>query len=159
MTRLPALGFNGEDTYTIDEQGRVALPSKFRRAVTGKTYVITMAPEPCLSVYPEDRWQQYVQALIPMTFAKKVHRDFTRLLGTRTEQVNVDSQGRMKIPERFLHYAALEREALVIGAMDRLEIWNPERWASYKKEFDKPFDQLAEESIGEVQLQDIINTK
>jgi MraZ protein len=156
MARLPALGYTGCDTYSIDEQGRVALPSKYRKMITGKTYVITMAPEPCLSIYPEYRWRQYVQGLMPMTFGKKDRRDFSRLLGTKTDQVTLDDQGRIKIGEKFLKHAVLKREVLIIGAMDRLEIWNPETWESYEKGLEKPYQQLAEESLDKVNLQDFV---
>lgn len=148
------LGFIGKYLYSIDEKGRVNLPSKFRKMTKGKTYVLSKGLEECLFVFPKSRWSQYVKGFMPMTFARKADRDFFRLLGYNTEDVQLDDQGRLKVRDDFIQYAGLKKEALIIGVMDHVEIWNPERWESYQKEIAKTYPELAEEALSRVNLSD-----
>ena len=150
------LGFIGKYLYSVDEKGRVNLPSKFRKMTKGKMYVLSRGLENCLFVFPKSRWSQYVKSFMPMTFAKKADRDFFRLLGFNTESVLLDDQGRVKIREDFMEYAGLKKEVLLIGVMDHIEIWDPDRWESYQKGIEKSYSELAEEALSKVNLSDYI---
>jgi MraZ protein len=144
------LGYTGNCTHTIDQKGRVNLPSKYRRMTRGKSYVISKGLEGCLFVFPRERWVQYLRSFMPKTFGKKSDRDFFRQLGFNTEEVELDDGGRLKIPPDFIDHAGIEKDVLVIGVIDHIEFWNPDRWTSYRNGIDKPYEQLAEEALGQV---------
>ncbi|MFQ6103095.1 MAG: division/cell wall cluster transcriptional repressor MraZ [Candidatus Glassbacteria bacterium] len=146
------LGYSGRYLYSIDNKGRINLPSRFRKMTEGKIFVISKGLEECLFVFPEARWAQYLKGFMPMTFAKKADRDFFRLLFSNTEYVKLDDQGRLKINDDLRDYAKLKREALILGVMDHIEMWNPEYWESYHKGIAKSYPQLAEEALGQIDL-------
>jgi len=148
------LGYIGKYVYSVDEKGRVNLPSKFRKMTKGKMYVLSKGLENCIFIFPQSRWSQYVKGFMPMTFARKDDRDFFRLLGSNTEGVQLDDQGRVKIRDDFLEYAGIKKEVLLIGVMDHIELWDPERWESYQKHIAKSYSDLAEEALSKVNLSD-----
>ena len=148
--------YHGNYQYSMDEKRRVNLPSKFRRITKGKTFILSKGMEGCIFVFPKDRWSQYVKSFMPTTFGKKSNRDFFRLLGYNTDDVKLDEQGRIKIKEDFGEHAGLGKEVLIIGVMDHMEIWDPERWEAYRKGLDTSYEKLAEEALGKIDLSEYL---
>lgn len=150
------LGYIGKYIYSIDEKNRVNLPSKFRKMTEDKTFVLSEGLEQCIFVFPYDRWKLYVKGFMSTTFGKKDDRDFFRQLGEKSEDVQIDDQGRIKIRDDFIGFADLQKEALIIGVMFHIEIWNPAVWESYKKELKKPYPELAEEALSKIDFSEFM---
>lgn len=135
--------FMGTYTPKLDEKGRLFLPAKFRDRLAGGV-VVTQGQENCLVVWPEDVFMQEAGRAQERSMTERGARDYRRVLFAGAEQTAVDKQGRISIPQVLRAYAGLEREAVVIGVMDRVEIWDPEKWAEYSSVAQAKFAELDE---------------
>ncbi len=135
--------FIGEYNHAVDPKKRLALPSKFRNEL-GKTVVVTRGLDKCLFVYPLDVWQELAQKLGTMPIGESATRAFVRLMLAGATDVQMDAQGRVLIPDYLKDYAALDRDVIVAGLFNRLEIWDQEHWQEYKRDAEKNTDEIAE---------------
>lgn len=135
--------FIGEYNHSVDPKKRLALPSKFRNEL-GKTVVVTRGLDKCLFVYPLDVWQELAQKLGTMPIGEGATRAFVRLMLAGATDVQMDAQGRVLIPDYLKEYAQLNRDVIVAGLFNRLEIWDQERWTAYKNDAEKNTDEIAE---------------
>ncbi len=119
--------FKGEYHYGLDEKGRVVLPPKFRRAL-GSTVVVTRGLDECIFIYSPQEWGRFEKKLRGLSINK---RDFVRFVLASAEDVDLDRQGRMMLPAHLRRYAKIDREAVVVGVINRLEVWGKENWLSY----------------------------
>jgi len=115
----------GRYEHNIDAKGRIFVPAKLREKL-GDTFIAAAVIDHCISLYSMDEWDKLQQGLANMPFTKA--RKLQRYLSSNAADVQVDSQGRINLPKHLLAYAGLEKEALIIGAGNRAEIWNPERY-------------------------------
>ena len=122
--------FMGEYHHSIDDKGRLIIPSKFRTELQDK-FIITRGIENCLFVYPEDRWEQIVHKLESLPFTKKDARNFTRFFLSGATVAEFDKQGRINITSPLITYAGIDKECVIIGTGDRLEIWAKEAWDNF----------------------------
>ena len=136
--------FIGEYQHIMDLKKRLAIPSKFRNDFKGKA-VITRGLDSCLFVYPIKVWQEIAQKLGNMPVGERTTRSFVRLMLAGAVDVEVDSQGRVLIPEYLKSYASLEKKVIVAGLFNRLEIWDENKWNSYKESAEKNQDEIAEQ--------------
>lgn len=140
--------FKGQHRYTIDNKGRINIPVRFRKVLSPEaqdTFVITRGLEKCLFVYPLDEWKKIEDRLRNLNTNKKDERKFKRLmLSDASDELPMDRQGRIPIPPNLIKYANLDKEAIIIGVLDRIEIWNPEAYAEYMAEAEKDFEEVAE---------------
>lgn len=120
----------GRFEHNIDAKGRIFVPAKLREKL-GDSFIAAAVIDHCISLYSMDEWDKLQQGLADMPFTKA--RKLQRYLSSNAADVQVDSQGRILLPKHLLNYAMLEKEALVIGAGNRAEIWNP---ANYEKDSD-----------------------
>ena len=125
--------FMGEYHHNIDEKGRLIMPSKFRNDL-GETFVITRGIESCLFVYPMETWNNLTSKLNELSFTKKDVRSFQRFFLSGATICEFDKQGRINITSPLANYAKLNKECVVIGVNDRIEIWS-------KDNFDKFLDE------------------
>ncbi len=135
--------FMGTYTPKLDEKGRLFLPAKFRDRLAGGV-VVTQGQENCLVVWPEDVFMQEASRAQQTPLTQRSARDYARVLFAGAEQTIVDKQGRISIPLVLRAYAGLQRDAVVIGVMDRVEIWDPEKWAEYSSVAQAKFAELDE---------------
>ncbi|WP_307322985.1 division/cell wall cluster transcriptional repressor MraZ [Evansella vedderi] len=135
--------FMGEFHHTIDEKGRMIIPAKFREEL-GSTFVVTRGMDKCLFVYPEPEWKQLEQKLKTLPFTKKDARAFTRFFFSGATESELDKQGRVNIAQTLRSYAQLEKECVVIGVSNRVEIWSKEIWEDYFAESEESFAEIAE---------------
>lgn len=135
--------FIGEYTHSIDAKKRLALPSKFRKDL-GKTVVVTRGLDQCLFVYPMSEWKELAHKLGTMPIGEASTRSFVRLMLAGAVDVMTDAQGRMLIPDYLKEYAGLEKDVVVAGLFNRLEIWDESKWGQYKKAAEKNTDEIAE---------------
>ena len=125
--------FMGTYTPKLDEKGRLFLPAKFRNRLAGGL-VVTQGQEKCLVVWPQDVFDAEADRVSARPMTSKSARAYTRMLFSSGSEGTLDKQGRIGIPTPLREYAAIERDVVVIGARDRLEIWNPTRWREYEEQ-------------------------
>ncbi|MEK7661958.1 MAG: division/cell wall cluster transcriptional repressor MraZ [Patescibacteria group bacterium] len=133
----------GEYTHTLDEKKRVSLPAKFRREV-GKKVVITNGLDKCLFVYTVNEWQKLAEKLSELSLGRGDTRGFSRFMLASAYEADVDSLGRVLIPDSLKDFAGLSERVVIAGVFGRIEIWNEKRWGEYKKGIGKNADAMAE---------------
>jgi MraZ protein len=138
----------GEYTHTIDDKKRIALPSKFRKEI-GKKVVITHGLDNCLFLYSIKEWGRIAAELGSMGMAKADTRGFNRFMLAGAMEVEVDANGRILVPEHLCSFAGIASKAVFAGVYNRVELWNDDRWASYKKGVVANADAMAEK-LGDV---------
>lgn len=136
----------GEFQHTVDDKGRVSLPAKFRSDL-GERVVVSKGFEHCLSVYPVKEFEALVERLKNLPPGRKEAREFTRFLLAGSADVEVDSHGRVFLPANLREYAGLEREVVLIGVSNRVEIWDKQAYETFSKRADTEFEALAEKLI------------
>lgn len=137
--------FMGEYHHTIDEKGRLILPAKFR-AELGEKFIITrgLDAEKCLYVYSMNDWNHIVSKLNTLPFTKKDARIFVRTFFSGATECEFDRQGRINITSPLVSYADLQKDCVVIGANDRIEIWSKERWDNFFNANSEMVEEIAE---------------
>lgn len=133
----------GEYHHNLDEKNRLIIPSKFRFDI-GEKFVITRGLEKCLFVYSLQEWEMISNKLKTLPFTKKDSRAFTRFFLSGASICELDKSGRVNIPNILVEYANLEKECVIIGANDRLEIWNNDLWNNFIDENESEFANIAE---------------
>ena len=122
--------FMGEYHHSIDDKGRLIIPAKFR-AELGDKFIITRGIENCLFAYPIERWETIVHKLEFLPFTKKDARNFTRFFLSGATVAEFDKQGRINITSPLINYASIEKDCVIIGTGDRLEIWAKDAWNNF----------------------------
>lgn len=138
--------FMGEFKHNIDAKGRLIMPSKFREEL-GEKFVVTRGLDGCLFGYPQSEWEVLEEKLKEMPLAKKDARAFVRFFYAAATECEIDKQGRINVPATLRTFAELEKECVVIGVSDRIEIWSQEKWGTFSAETEENFDELAETMI------------
>ncbi|MCK9352313.1 MAG: division/cell wall cluster transcriptional repressor MraZ [Candidatus Paceibacterota bacterium] len=138
----------GEYTHTLDPKKRLSLPAKFRQEV-GKKVVLTYGLDKCLALYPVKQWEKMAQKLSELSTGQADTRSFNRIMLGGAVEVEVDSLGRILIPDFLKDFAELGAKVVVTGVHDRAEIWNEQRWIDYKKKIVDQADTLAQK-LGEI---------
>jgi MraZ protein len=137
----------GEYIHTIDEKNRVSVPVKFRKEL-GKKIIITPGLDQCLFIFTTAEWKKVSRKLSDSTndlsFLKADQRNFNRYMFGRASEVEIDSIGRILIPEYLRERINLKGNAALIGVEDRVEIWNDKVWSANQEMVEKQAGQLAE---------------
>lgn len=131
----------------MDDKGRIAMPVKFREEL-GQAFVVTRGLDRCLFVYPRPEWEILENKLkaLPMTSADA--RSFTRFFFSGASECELDKQGRILLPSTLREYANLEKDCVVIGVSNRVEIWSVGSWQSYAGDAAESFADIAENLVG-----------
>lgn len=119
------------------------IPSKFREHL-GDSFVLTRGLDQCLFGYPHEEWKQLEEKLKNLPLTKKDARSFTRFFFSGASECELDKQGRINIASPLLSYAKLEKECVVIGVSNRIEIWSKDAWENYFEESEDSFSEMAE---------------
>lgn len=135
--------FIGEFTHSVDKKGRAAIPSKFRPELA-EGAVVTRGLDGCLFVYPKRQWEKIAEKFASLPLSQSKTRAFTRLMLAGAMDVNLDSQGRILIPEYLRTYANISEEAVIAGLYNRLEIWSKQAWEEYKESTEEKSEEIAE---------------
>lgn len=120
--------FLGSYTYQLDEKGRVSLPAAFRREAADQRFVLLQAYPPALALYPEAEWAGVEERLRELLRHQPEARMYVLSVMAGAVEVVPDSQGRILIPSRLKEAAGLDGQALLVGAIDKIEIWRPEHF-------------------------------
>lgn len=140
-------GFLGSYRHQLDSQGRVSLPAPFRKGRDGEPFVLLQAQphaETALSLYPDEAWKDVEAQLREMSSREPRFRYDVLRVTAGAVQVSPDAQGRILIPERMRNAVGLGTEALVVGAINHVQIWNPEAFEAVTMGGDETFDQQIE---------------
>jgi len=131
----------GQYEHTIDNKKRLALPARFRGEL-GEKIIITRWVEGCLSVFTEEEWGIWSEKLKSLTMTQAEARSFTRMILAGAMEVSLDKLGRILVPDYLKDYAGLKKNVVICGLSNRLEIWDSEKWETYKKEAEKGVDEI-----------------
>lgn len=140
--------FLGEYKHSIDTKKRLAIPAKFRRAL-GKKAVITRGLDNCLFVFTSAEWKKLADKISALPLGQRDARGFARLMLAGAAEVSMDSLGRILVPDYLKHYASLDKQVVVTGIANRIEIWDERAWEAYKGKSERNADKLAE-TMGEL---------
>ncbi|MDD6879746.1 MAG: division/cell wall cluster transcriptional repressor MraZ [bacterium] len=133
----------GEYHHSIDNKGRIIIPSKFRDEL-GDSFVVTRGLEDCLFVYTKENWNNITNRLNKLPFTKKDARSFMRFFLSGACLLEFDKQGRINVPQTLISYASLEKECVIVGVGDRLEIWSLDKWNKLYSENKDSLSDIAE---------------
>jgi len=134
----------GEFRHTLDDRGRVAVPARFRtRLARGATLARWL--DRCLGLFPQDEWEDLAAKLGSLPLTNPRAREFARFMSSGAVEVELDKQGRVLVPSYLRDYAGIgEGEVVVVGALNRLELWAPSAWQPYRAQIEDEPEALAE---------------
>ncbi len=135
--------FIGEYNHTLDDKGRIAIPIKFRLALK-KGAVVTRGLDHCLFVYTAAEWNKLAEKLVNLPISQADSRAFARLMLAGAMEIEVDKQGRAMVPDYLRQFAHLQKNVIVAGLYNRLEIWDAEMWQRYKQQTEAESNTIAE---------------
>ena len=136
--------FMGEYNHTIDAKGRLIIPARFRELL-GEEFILTKGLDGCLSIYPMDAWEAFETKLRALPLTNKNARTFTRFFVAGATNCELDKQGRILVPQTLREFAGLEKEVVLTGNLDRIEIWSKEKWNENNSLDDVAMDEIAEQ--------------
>ena len=119
--------FMGEYNHTIDAKGRLIIPSKFREAL-GSEFVLTKGLDGCLFVFPMKEWEAFEEKLRSLPLIDKNARKFSRFFLAGASTCELDKQGRILVPGTQREFAQMDKEVVLTGMLDRIEVWSKEQW-------------------------------
>ena len=129
--------FIGEYKYSLDSKGRINIPAKFRQSLSKdnyNTFVATRGQDPCIWIYPMKEWKKIEDELRKLSSVSGVHRTFVRQIARSATPSTCDKQGRITISPSLLSYAGLKKETLIIGMINKIEIWDPSKLENIDKD-------------------------
>lgn len=138
--------FIGEYRHTFDSKNRISLPAKFRKEL-GASVVVTRGLDRCLFVYPLAAWKKQAERIAQHSTGSAAGRGLSRLMLAGAIETDVDSSGRILVPDYLRTFAALKEKSVVAGVNDRVEVWDERAWTAYTKAIERDADQFAE-SLG-----------
>ncbi|MAT39790.1 MAG: division/cell wall cluster transcriptional repressor MraZ [Ectothiorhodospiraceae bacterium] len=149
-------GFKGKYEYSIDTKGRLNLPAKMRKHMMPEangTFVITRGMENCLYLYPLDTWSKVESELREkLNVYREEDRLFLRTLLMWAHEVTLDKQSRIMIPQELLEFASLDSSIVIIGALDKIELWAPAELEKYLGKFaEQSYEEVAARVMGGIE--------
>ncbi|MFO0415314.1 MAG: division/cell wall cluster transcriptional repressor MraZ [Bacteroidota bacterium] len=142
-------GFLGEYEVTIDAKGRFLLPAGFKKQVPedwGNQYVISRGIEPCLTLYPMKNWEPIFSKISELNAFDPKVRQFQRYFLNGATTVELDTAGRLLIPQNLKVYAELDKDAVLVSAVQKIEIWDKKKYQQFFENFSpESFSSLADE--------------
>ena len=134
--------FMGEYNHTVDAKGRLIVPSKFREQL-GDEFVITKGLDNCLFVYDNSEWAALEEKLRALPLTNKSARQFSSFFVAGATPCELDKQGRILLPATLREFAGLDKEVVLTGMLNRIEIWSKDKWME-NNSFDD-MDDIAEQ--------------
>ena len=138
--------FKGQAEYSVDSKGRVAIPARMRSALNpeaNNSFTITRGFEQCILLFPLDEWAKREAEIARLNTYRSEARSFVRTIMRWADEVTLDGQGRVVVPKSLIAFAGLEDAVLIIGVLDRIEIWNPNVFAA-QAEQEADYSDVAE---------------
>ena len=139
--------FKGQYSYILDTKGRINIPAKFRKTIAQEandTFVLTRGLENCVYAYPLDEWKIIEEKLRTLPTTQKENRLFIRMTTSYATEVQFDKQGRIALPQYLIELSKIKKDVLIIGTLNKLEIWSPDVYEEYLKGNNQSYEDLAE---------------
>ena len=131
------MAFRGTFDYSLDAKNRLTVPAKFRAALAGKVFLVR-GPDPCISLYPEATYAALTEAALQgMNPFSTQARELKRLFHSTATDTELDSAGRVMLTPRHLEHASIDREVVITGAGDSLELWDRSAWEAYDRDLSQ----------------------
>lgn len=134
--------FMGEYHHTIDEKGRITIPSKLRDEL-GEEFIVTKGLDGCLFIYPKDEWNNIAKKYKDLPNTKDA-RNYLRFFLSGAVVTEFDKQGRINITQPLIKYADLTKDCIIIGVNERLEIWSKDRWEEFLSNNEDSISDIAD---------------
>ncbi|MDD5748292.1 MAG: division/cell wall cluster transcriptional repressor MraZ [Actinomycetota bacterium] len=137
------------DTFErkIDSKGRLMLPREFKQEFAGGL-IATCGLDNCILLFPMNEWEKVVGKTDQMSSGSEAARTFTRMLFSSASHIVTDAQGRILVPSRLREEAGIKTEVVLIGLSNKVEVWNPEKWAEYRRRSREQYEKSALEAGG-----------
>lgn len=128
--------FLGEYFHTFDTKNRISIPSKFRKDL-GRSIVLTRGVDHCLYLYPRKAWEKVAAKYAEDVNGNAARRGLARLFLAGSFDTEVDSGGRVLVPENLKAFGGLKERAVIAGVAGRVEIWDEEEWKKYSEALER----------------------
>ncbi len=141
------MSLSGRHAHSVDHKGRLFIPSKLRKKLISakkRMVVVTRGFDRCLSIYSLNVWKGFEKKLLALPQSKRRNRFIVRYFLENKEEVEVDSQGRIKVAQHLLDYGEIQKEVVISGVGDRIEIWNPEIHRKWIESMERIKDEILE---------------
>lgn len=138
--------FMGEYHHSIDDKGRIIVPSKVRNEL-GEKFIVTRGLDNCIFIYPETEWNAIIKKYKELPNVKEA-RNFMRFFLSGASECELDKQGRVKLPTPLINYANLTKDCIIIGVNDRLEIWDKDNFEKFIEDNESSFSDMADNLFG-----------
>jgi MraZ protein len=135
--------FMGEYQHSLDDKGRLIMPAKFRDELS-ENFVVTRGLDNCLFVYPTEEWRILEEKLKTLPMTSKDARAFVRFFFSGANECEMDKTGRISLPQNLRDHAGLEKEVVIIGVSNRVELWSKDRWDNYMTDTADSYEEIAE---------------
>jgi MraZ protein len=141
--------FRGRFEHTIDGKGRLSIPSKFREILSarGENELILTDFDSCLTAYPRDEWRGLEEKMKNLSMIQKDVRNFLRLFYSSATEAPLDPQGRILIPPQMRERAKLDREVVLLGLLNKIEIWDKKSWQEFIANSTDTFEEVASKLV------------
>jgi MraZ protein len=145
--------FFGEFKHSLDDKGRLIVPSVFRDACRGnrsegKGFFLTKGLDQCIFIFTEKGWEGLKQGQGQLEFTRRAQRQFQRLFYAQASHQIPDAQGRILVPASLKAHAQIVRDVMVVGVNSRFEVWEEKAWTAYQQQSEKEYEVLAEDLFG-----------
>jgi MraZ protein len=147
--------FQGEFDCKLDAKGRLSLPSSLRKQISpeaNERFMLNRGFESCLALYPMDEWKKISDAINSLNMFVVKNREFARYFFRGAMELGLDGAGRLLIPKKMLEYAGVEKELVLFGWGNKIEVWSPENYNTILTKEPENFAALAEEVMGKINL-------
>lgn len=142
--------FYGEYKHNLDPKGRLIMPAKFREVCLEHSldrFFLTRGLDRCVFMFTEDEWRAQESKFRNMPFTRQQSRQFNRMFFSGAVETLPDRQGRFLIPTYLKSYAGIDKDTIIIGVSNRIEIWDRSRWEKFFAESNETFEQVAEQIL------------
>ncbi|MBE5819793.1 MAG: division/cell wall cluster transcriptional repressor MraZ [Clostridia bacterium] len=133
----------GEYAHSIDTKGRLIMPAKLKEDI-GEKFVITKGLDGCLFVYSQKEWKNFEEKLRAFPLTNKDARALMRFFLAGAMECEIDKQGRFLITSNLREFAGLEKEVIIVGVLNKIEIWSKDKWTAYTEKENLEADEIAE---------------
>lgn len=133
----------GEYEHSLDAKGRVIMPAKLREDM-GEKFILTKGLDGCLFGFSQNEWANFEEKLKTLPLTNKNARDFVRFFLSGATECEMDKQGRFLVASNLREYAGMDKEIVVIGVGNRIEMWNKEKWTIHNSDENISADEIAE---------------
>jgi MraZ protein len=139
--------FQGHSICSLDAKSRLILPAKFRKYIKPEAdnkLILTRGMDDCLLVYPLDEWEKEMAGFMRLSQFVNSERTFMRKMMQYVNECELDSHNRILIPQQLMEFAKLKKEVVVLGLLDKMEIWDPEIKENYENSITESYEEIAE---------------